>query len=235
MKVKGVHHCSVCNACVYMMDHHCIWTGNCVGRGTARYFVLFNFYTSIQLLIGWSIIVYHKLFREDIVKLEQMSVNILWPVWYYNTIPLREAAGILLCPHLFNRETFHLFPLDQDGNQIVPKNYDPSSYRDELMYLMTSLFLVFTFFINLSYIRGIRVKRLYIDGLKNRSTRQSQDSHDPDDINQCCFWRNIPYIWRDEPQRTWFEVYKFISCEEYFTLRAFIPINHYNSSIDKVS
>lgn len=34
------HHCKECNKCVLMMDHHCIFTSNCVGFRTLRpYFV----------------------------------------------------------------------------------------------------------------------------------------------------------------------------------------------------
>lgn len=47
LKIEGVHHCSACNKCVYLMDHHCIWTGNCVGKGTFKFFVLFNVYVTI--------------------------------------------------------------------------------------------------------------------------------------------------------------------------------------------
>jgi hypothetical protein len=38
LKVKNVHHCSTCERCVYFMDHHCIWVGNCVGRGNLKFF-----------------------------------------------------------------------------------------------------------------------------------------------------------------------------------------------------
>ena len=46
MKVDGVHHCSQCKRCVYKMDHHCPWTGNCVGYYTLKPFLLFLLYVS---------------------------------------------------------------------------------------------------------------------------------------------------------------------------------------------
>jgi hypothetical protein len=32
------HHCSRCKRCVLLMDHHCVWIGQCVGANNLRYF-----------------------------------------------------------------------------------------------------------------------------------------------------------------------------------------------------
>ncbi|CAI6432487.1 AAC_HP2_G0009670.mRNA.1.CDS.1 [Saccharomyces cerevisiae] len=34
-------HCSICNRCVLVADHHCIWINNCIGKGNYLQFYLF--------------------------------------------------------------------------------------------------------------------------------------------------------------------------------------------------
>ncbi|KAG7313572.1 hypothetical protein JYU34_000723 [Plutella xylostella] len=43
-KPPRTHHCSVCDRCVLVMDHHCPWLNNCVGYYNARYFYLYMVY-----------------------------------------------------------------------------------------------------------------------------------------------------------------------------------------------
>ena len=42
---NGQIHCDQCNACIIGYDHHCPWTGKCIGDGNKNYFRLFIFFT----------------------------------------------------------------------------------------------------------------------------------------------------------------------------------------------
>lgn len=46
-------HCSLCNKCISLHDHHCIWIRGCVGEKNYKYFVLFIFSHSVFCLVGF--------------------------------------------------------------------------------------------------------------------------------------------------------------------------------------
>ncbi|KAF4035570.1 DHHC domain-containing protein [Phytophthora infestans] len=46
-------HCSDCGVCVRELDHHCPWTGKCVGERTIKWFYVFLTFISLHcMLIG---------------------------------------------------------------------------------------------------------------------------------------------------------------------------------------
>lgn len=47
---QGTIHCSVCNCCVEDCDHHCPFTGKCVGKNNLRYFHVFLTLLVVTLL-----------------------------------------------------------------------------------------------------------------------------------------------------------------------------------------
>ncbi|SBT71313.1 palmitoyltransferase DHHC3, putative [Plasmodium malariae] len=64
-------HCKVCNKCVSVFDHHCMWVNNCIGKKNYKYFVglltvltIFNCFVFLFCIIFFVISLKHDLIKE---------------------------------------------------------------------------------------------------------------------------------------------------------------------------
>ncbi|KAG7275428.1 hypothetical protein CRUP_033161 [Coryphaenoides rupestris] len=48
--LNGRHFCKLCKKVILRRDHHCFFTGNCIGNRNMRYFIMFCVYTSCTCL-----------------------------------------------------------------------------------------------------------------------------------------------------------------------------------------
>ncbi|XP_045579435.1 palmitoyltransferase ZDHHC22 [Salmo salar] len=48
--LNGRHFCKLCKKVILRRDHHCFFTGNCIGNKNMRYFIMFCIYTSCTCL-----------------------------------------------------------------------------------------------------------------------------------------------------------------------------------------
>ena len=58
-----ISHCSRCNRCVNYMDHHCLFTDNCIGKKNAKYFFAFVSWTVFTLMTAGIFFLKHCVWR----------------------------------------------------------------------------------------------------------------------------------------------------------------------------
>ncbi|OVF07532.1 putative palmitoyltransferase [Clavispora lusitaniae] len=57
-------HCSVCNKCVSVFDHHCVWVNNCVGRGNYVWFMAF-LVSNIAMMVYGAILCFKVIHKQE--------------------------------------------------------------------------------------------------------------------------------------------------------------------------
>lgn len=156
LKVDGVHHCSMCRRCVYMMDHHCMWTGNCVARNNFKYFFIFTFCLVLQCAIGFGVAIYNKTYFEEEKSLQTLQVN---PIFYYSHFsPMGSLLNEKFLKNVLN---------DEEMKKIQKLNAEKMSpeinYFDCTAMLINIASLFYCLIIHLYFMRGIWKRELYID------------------------------------------------------------------------
>ena len=82
-----VHHCSRCDACIDMMDHHCTFLGQCVGKNNMKYFTQFCMY--LVLMILYAMLKMLSLCYTQNARLNVGVQGITWLYFPWPTLYLR--------------------------------------------------------------------------------------------------------------------------------------------------
>lgn len=72
LKPARSKHCNICQTCIFVADHHCIWVNNCIGQGNYLYFYSFLVSNSITLTyaslrLTWLIYLNHITFSKTLL------------------------------------------------------------------------------------------------------------------------------------------------------------------------
>src|SRR5207248_348420 len=75
-RCSRIFHCSICGKCCILFDHHCPFTGNCVGINNFKYFYLWLTYCVVGLI--YCNILSFQAFYYCILNWKFLSTNSYW-------------------------------------------------------------------------------------------------------------------------------------------------------------
>lgn len=101
--LNGRHFCKLCKKVIMKRDHHCFFTGNCIGNRNMRYFIMFSIYTSCTCL-------YSLVLGVAYLSVEY-SISFENPLTFLTLLPL--STGYFFLGKLVAHSQQHLliFPL----------------------------------------------------------------------------------------------------------------------------
>ena len=93
-------HCSDCQACIEVHDHHCPWVGTCVGKRNHRWFLCFGIFTMIHALFTFIVdILYLVKFVDFSDKADNDPLKVVCMVLLVFTSTIVCCVGGLSCYH----------------------------------------------------------------------------------------------------------------------------------------
>ena len=137
-----------------MLDHHCIFICNCIGRGNQKFYFYWVAFLAMLSSYGLISMYYAKMYHLDSYKLQHLIFNPVFLFIYTYSFPLRKIWSILFCPTLIKYESLYFFPKDINGFDIIEEYYDPWGIVDNLHILFSFKFLIFAIYMMQDYIRG---------------------------------------------------------------------------------
>ncbi|EDO17713.1 hypothetical protein Kpol_1033p16 [Vanderwaltozyma polyspora DSM 70294] len=70
-------HCSICDKCILLQDHHCIWVNNCIGMGNYKWFYLFIGGNSLTMIYCFTRLLFISIKYKVTSSRAILTMNIL--------------------------------------------------------------------------------------------------------------------------------------------------------------